>query len=57
MAKEQYSHLKNLFLSDVSLKQEMLEVDVLIGADNLWAFQKGEIIRGKKDEPVAIDIV
>ncbi|XP_046856555.1 uncharacterized protein LOC124449645 [Xenia sp. Carnegie-2017] len=33
----------------------MLEVDVLIGADNLWAFQKGEIIRIKKNEPVAID--
>ncbi|XP_046841149.1 uncharacterized protein LOC124435254 [Xenia sp. Carnegie-2017] len=53
--KSKYSHLKDLWLSDVNLKQDTLDVDVLIGADNLWAFQQGEIIRGKDDEPVAIN--
>ncbi|XP_046854266.1 uncharacterized protein LOC124447403 [Xenia sp. Carnegie-2017] len=53
--KNKYSHLKDLWLSDVNLKQDTLDVDVLIGADNLWAFQQGEIIRGKDDEPVAIN--
>ena len=29
--------------------------DVLIGADYLWNFQKGCTIRGKCDEPVAVE--
>ena len=32
-----------------------MHVDLLIGADYLWYFQKNHIIRGKPDEPVAID--
>ena len=30
-------------------------IDVLIGADYLWNFQKGCTIRGKPDEPVAVE--
>ena len=33
----------------------MLEIDILIGADNLWAFQSGKVVKGKDDEPVAVD--
>ena len=30
-------------------------INVLIGADYLWSFQKRCIIRGKPDEPVGIE--
>ena len=33
----------------------MLEIIVLIGADYLWQFQKRCIIRGKVEEPVAVE--
>ena len=32
----------------------MLEIDILVGADYLWNFQKECTIRGKPDEPVAV---
>lgn len=32
-----------------------LEIDVLVGADYLWNFQKDCTIRGKPDEPVAVE--
>ena len=54
LAKKDYPHLQGLYLSDVSKFQEELEIKVLIGADYLWQFQLGFIIRGKSDEPVAI---
>ena len=54
LAKKDYPHLQGLYLSDVSKFQEELEIEVLIGADYLWQFQQGCIIRGKSDEPVAI---
>ena len=28
---------------------------MLIGADHLWQFQNGNIVRGKPDEPVAVE--
>ena len=51
--KGEYSHLKDLWLSDVCRSNDLLEIDVLIGADNLWAFQR--VVKGKDDEPVAVD--
>lgn len=43
-----------MWLSDVC-KDKELEIDVLVGADNLWAFQSGKIVRGGIDESVAIE--
>ena len=50
-----YSHLADLWFSDVNRAEDILHVDLLIGADYLWYFQKNHIIRGEPDEPVAID--
>ena len=55
LVKHEYAHLKDLWMSDVCKGRVSLEIDVLIGADNLWAFQSGKIVKGKDDEPVAID--
>ena len=46
--------MNKLWFSDVCPRQENLEVDMLIGADYLWEFMRGEVVRGEKDEPVAI---
>lgn len=54
VAKKQYSHLKGLWFSDVNRQKEELVIDILIGADYLWNFQKTEVIRGRPEEPVAI---
>jgi hypothetical protein len=32
----------------------VLEIELLIGADYLWLFQEGRTVRGKGDEPVAV---
>ena len=42
--KQNYSHLKGVFFSDVCRYQDTLEVDVLVGADYIWEFQNGETI-------------
>lgn len=55
IVKENYSHLRELWLSDVCKTKEDLEVDVLIGADFLWLFQGDRILRGAPGEPVAIE--
>ena len=55
IAKYEYPHLKGLWFSDVSKGREEMFIDVLIGADYLWSFQKGCTIRGKPDEPVAVE--
>ena len=55
--REDYAHLKGLWLSDVCTSNDELEVDVLVGADYLWMFQKDRILRGEPGEPVAIDTV
>ena len=45
--KGEYSYLQGLWFSDVNLKDEVLGIDLLIGADYLWSFQKGRTIRGR----------
>ena len=54
-AKFDYPHLKRLWFSDVSKRRDEMVINVLIGADYLWNFQKGCTIRGKCDEPVAME--
>lgn len=55
VVKMQYAHLRELWISDVNRSSGELEVQVLIGADYLWQFQKGETIRGGIGEPVAVE--
>ena len=55
IARNRYSHLRGLWFSDVNRSQDKLEIDILVGADYLWQFQKDGSIRGKQDEPVAIE--
>ena len=54
LKKRDYSHLQGLWFSDVCKDSEVLEIEVLIGADYLWCFQEGNVVRGKADEPVAV---
>ena len=53
--KGEYPHLQGLWFSDVNRNEEILGVDLLIGADYLWCFQRGRIIRGEVDQPVAVE--
>ena len=55
LVKSDYPHLKGLWFSDVSKGKDEMVIDVLIGADFLWHFQKGCKIRGNFDEPVAVE--
>ena len=55
LVKSDYPHLKGLWFSDVSKGRDEMVIDVLVGADYLWHFQKGCTIRGKFDEPVAVE--
>ena len=57
LVKCEYPHLKNLWLSDVCRSGDSLEIDVLIGADNLWTFQSGNVLRGAIGEPVAVETI
>jgi hypothetical protein len=41
-----FSHLRNLWFSDVCQTKEELEIDLLIGSDYIWKFQRGRTIRG-----------
>ena len=50
-----YRHLANIWLSDVCQQKDQLEINVLIGADYLWSFQTGNVVRGGVGEPVAIE--
>ena len=54
IARRNYSHLAQIWLSDVCKGSEQLEIDLLIGADYLWSFQTGSVVRGKVNEPVAV---
>ena len=54
--KSEYPHLQALWFSDVTRDKDMLEVDLLIGADYLWCFQMGRTIRGEVDQPVSMEI-
>ena len=49
-----YSYLQGLWFSDADQGKSDLEITVLIGADYLWQYQGGCVIRGRPDEPVAV---
>ena len=53
--KAEYPHLQGLWSSDVNRDWEILDVDLLIGADFLWSFQGGRTVRGEPGEPVAVE--
>ena len=53
--RESYPHLATIWLSDVCRRKEQLEIDVLIGADYLWNFQTGNVVRGGVGEPLAVE--
>ena len=55
IAREDYPHLEQIWLSDVCKGSEQLEIDVLVGADYLWIFQTDKIARGEVDEPVTVE--
>ena len=55
LAKGEYLHLKGLWFSDVCMGTGELEIDILVGADYLWSFQKDCTIREGLDEPVAVE--
>ena len=40
VVREKYAHLKGLWLSDVCMSSDELKVDVLVGADYLWLFER-----------------
>ena len=54
VVKNDFPHLCDLWFSDVCQSKDELEIDVLIGVDYLWEFQKGTTIRGGPEEPVAV---
>ena len=54
VVKNDFPHLRDLWFSDVCQSKDELEIDVLIGADYLWEFQKGTTIRRGPEEPVAV---
>ena len=57
VVRDNYAHLKSLWLSDVCMSSEELEVDVLVGADYLWLFQRDRILCGGPGDPVVIETV
>ena len=50
IARRNYPHLAQIWLSDVCKSSEQLEIDLLIGADYLWSFQTGNVVRGEVNE-------
>ena len=52
VVKNNYSHLNGIYFSDVSRNEDFLEVDILVGSDFIWEFQRGESIIGGPSEPV-----
>ena len=38
--KNDFPHFRDLWFSDVCRTKDMLEIDLLIGSDYLWEFQK-----------------
>lgn len=55
VVKNDYPHLRGLWFSDVCQTKVELVIDLLIGSDYLWEFQKGRTIRGESEEPVAVE--
>ena len=54
VVKKDYPHLASIWFSDVCISQEILEVDILLGLDQLWDIQEDEVIRGEPGQPVAV---
>ena len=54
IVKNDFDHLKQIYFSDATKHGETLQVDILIGANFLWEFMSGQIIRGGPQQPVAI---
>ena len=46
VVKKDFSHLRDLWFSDLCRTKEELEIDLLIGSDYIWKFQRGQTIRG-----------
>jgi len=46
VAKNDFPHLRDLWFSDVCQTKEELVIDLMLGLDYLWEFQKGRTIRG-----------
>ena len=55
LSKNDFPHLRDLWFSDVCQTKEGLKIDLVIGADYLWEFQRGRTVRGKSKEPFAIE--
>ena len=49
-----YWHLRNLSLAQNSMESS-LNIDVLIGLDNYYNFIYGTVIRGKFNDPIALE--
>ena len=54
LRKMDYSHLKGLWFLDVCKDKEVLDIEVLMGADYHWWFQEGNVVWGQADEPVSV---
>ena len=54
IVRKTYSHLNNIWFSDICRHKERLKVDILIGSDSLWSFQGDDNRRGGPNEPVAV---
>ena len=52
--KKDYSHLQRIHFSDVAKDEDFLKVDILVGSEFIWEFQKGQSIRGGPNEPIAV---
>ena len=46
MQKERVKKDSNVWFSDVSRENDMMEVDCLVGSDWLWSFQEGRQYEG-----------
>ena len=55
VVKNNFPYLRGLWFSDVCRTKDELEIDLLIGSDYLWGFQKGRTVRGEPEEPVALE--
>ena len=56
LAKNQYTHLNNIQLSDCNVNNTDSQIDVLIGANHYWDFMTREVKRGSKG-PAAIKAI
>jgi len=45
IAHKNYLYLAQIWLSNVCKSSDQLEIDLLIGADYLWSFQTGNVVR------------